>query len=190
MVDDLPDDINDWLTYFPQVKLHILGGNTYMALLIGLSVPFPKLVKSLSSWMRSKHYAHGKPIFNWSNLHHLDGCCFPHWWWMQTYSRKNFLTILRIFGWVYAGKPLASSVHKAQAIPKDQQMKALHVYVDELDINMAKPLLIALYASKTLTVHKFPLHIWMHLVPELDAVLNTKGHQIVEKLCVCQNTWT
>jgi len=66
----------------------------------------------------------------------------------------------------------------------------IHVYVDELDINMAKPLLTALYASKTAASHIFPLHIQMHLVPELDAVLNTKGQASVDKLRACQNTWT
>jgi len=34
------------------------------------------------------------------------------------------------------------------SIPKNQQVKALHIYVDKLDINMAKLLLMALYASK------------------------------------------
>jgi len=57
----------------------------------------------------------------------------------------------------------------------NQQVTALHVYIDELDVNMAKPLIMALYASKTLANHKFPLHIRMHLTPELDPVLNTKG---------------
>jgi len=71
-----------------------------------------------------------------------------------------------------------------------QQVKALHIYVDELDVNMAKPLLTAIYASKMTKDHKFPLHICMCLMPELDAVLNTKGRANVDKLCACQNTWT
>ncbi len=75
------------------------------------------------------------------------------------------------------------------SIPKDQQVKALHVLVDKLDVNMAKPLLTALYTSKPQTNHQFPLHIRMRLVPEIDAVLNTKGRQNVEKLRSCQKTW-
>jgi len=51
---DLPDDIDKWLTCFPQAKPCFLGGDTYMALLIGLSVPFPKLINLLSTWMRNK----------------------------------------------------------------------------------------------------------------------------------------
>jgi len=57
-------------------------------------------------------------------------------------------------------------------------------------VQMAKPLLMALYASKTAKDHKFPLHIQTKLVPELDMVLNTKGRQNVDKLHACQNTWT
>jgi len=75
------------------------------------------------------------------------------------------------------------------AIPKDQQVKALHVLVDELDVNMAKPLLTVLYTSNPKDNHKFPLHIRMQLVPEMDVVLNTKGQQQVDKLWACQNTW-
>jgi len=52
--DDLLDDIDNWLTHFLQAKPRISGGNTYTALLIGLSIPFPKLVKSLSLCLRNK----------------------------------------------------------------------------------------------------------------------------------------
>jgi len=38
--DNLPD-IDEWLEYFPQAKPRISRGDTYTALLIGLSVPFP-----------------------------------------------------------------------------------------------------------------------------------------------------
>jgi len=50
-LDDLPSDIDKWLMYFPQAKLRVSGGDTYTALLIGLSIPLPKLVKNLSTWM-------------------------------------------------------------------------------------------------------------------------------------------
>jgi len=61
------------------------------------------------------------------------------------------------------------------AIPKDQQVKALHVLMDELDVPMAKPLLMALYTNNPMINHQFPQHIRMWLVPEMDTVLNTKG---------------
>jgi len=72
---------------------------------------------------------------------------------------------------------------------KNMQVKALHVLVDELDVPMAKPLLTALYMSKPSKDHRFPLHIRMQLVLEMDAILNTKGHQNADKLRACQNTW-
>jgi len=50
-MDDLLDDINEWLMYFSQAKSRISGGDTYMALLMGLSIPLPKLIKNLSTWM-------------------------------------------------------------------------------------------------------------------------------------------
>jgi len=76
-----------------------------------------------------------------------------------------------------------------KAIPKEQQVKALHMLVDALDVPMAKPLIMALYTNNPVTNHQFLLHICMHLVPEMDTVLNTKGRHNVDKLRACQNTW-
>jgi len=61
------------------------------------------------------------------------------------------------------------------AIPKNMQVKALYMLVDELDVPMAKPLLMALYTSKLSEDHQFPLHVCMRLVLEMDTILNTKG---------------
>jgi len=60
-------------------------------------------------------------------------------------------------------------------IPKNMQVKALHVLVDKLDVPMAKPLLMALFMSNPLEDHQFPLHVHMRLVLEMDAILNMKG---------------
>jgi len=111
-------------------------------------------------------------------LNAINGCGAP--------KRCNF--------WAYQNIPVrlrwkTIGIGSQGQIPKDQQVKALHILVDELGINMAKPLLTALYASKTAANHQFSLQIWMHLVLELDAVLNTKGQQNVDKLQACQNTW-
>jgi len=72
-------------------------------------------------------------------------------------------------------------------IPKEQQIKALHIYIDELDILMAKPLLMSLYASKMEEDHEFPLGIQMCLVPKINMIINTKGQKNAEKLWACQN---
>jgi len=75
------------------------------------------------------------------------------------------------------------------AIPKEQQVKALRVLVNELDVPMAKLLIMALYTNNPTAYHQFPLHIRMRLVPNMDAVLSTKGRQNIDKLQACQNTW-
>jgi len=61
------------------------------------------------------------------------------------------------------------------SIPKEQQVKALHLYVDELDAALAKPRLMEVYTSNPAPSHTFPLHICMQLVPKIDTILNTKG---------------
>jgi len=45
---------------------------------------------------------------------------------------------------------------QGQVKPEDQ-VWALHIYVDKLDITMAKPLLMALYESRPSVDHVFPL---------------------------------
>jgi len=75
------------------------------------------------------------------------------------------------------------------SIPKEQQVKALCLYVDELDIAIAKPQLMDVYISKPALGHTFPLHIQMCLVPEIDTILNRKGWVNADWLWVCQNTW-
>ena len=67
------------------------------------------------------------------------------------------------------------SIGAQGSIPKEQQVRALHLYIDELDLSLAKPLLMQLYTSKPTEGHTFPLNIWMQLILEIDMVLNTKG---------------
>jgi len=74
-------------------------------------------------------------------------------------------------------------------IPKENQVRALHVYVDEMDTEAAKLRLTDLYEGNASIGHMFPLHIRMRLVPEIDSVLNTQGRRKIDKLRACQATW-
>jgi len=64
-------------------------------------------------------------------------------------------------------------------VKEEDWIQTLHLYVNELDVKMAKPLLIALIESQPSTDHVFPLHIRMQLVPEIDLVLNLKGRKML-----------
>jgi len=75
------------------------------------------------------------------------------------------------------------------SILKEQQIKTLHIYVNELDMTLAKPLLMQVYASKMAKDHEFLLGIWMQLVSEIDTIFNTKAWKNTEKLWACQNSW-
>jgi len=44
-------------------------------------------------------------------------------------------------------------------IPKENQVRTLHVYVDEMDMAVAKPYLTELYEGNARVGHVFPLHI-------------------------------
>jgi len=74
-------------------------------------------------------------------------------------------------------------------IPKENIVCTLHVYVDKINIQTAKPQLITLYAGNASIDHRSPLHIHMQLVPEIDSVLNMQGRHKINKLHACQATW-
>jgi len=171
-----------------QAKLWISGSDTYTALLIGLSIPLPKLIKNLSAWMRNKHYGLWKAYLQSKQPFSLS------WLLFSTQSMDVELlkdAISDLIKNIHVRLRWKMISHGSQgAIPKDQQVKALHVLVDELGVPMAKPLIMALYTNNPSANHQFPLHIQMQLVLEMDAVLNTKGRQNVNKLQACQNTWS
>jgi len=187
MVEDLPEDIDEWLIYFPQAKPWVSGGNTYTTVLLGFSIPFPKLMKQLSHWFMKKQ--HGL----WLASLQSEQPTSVGWLLFLTGSMDMDLLIDAILDSI-ENVPVGLRWHTINIglqgpILADQQVKALHVYVNELNVQMAKPLLMTLYASRTTPGHKFPLNVWMYLVPELDTVLNNKGRKNVDKLCTCQNTW-
>jgi len=54
-IDSLPEEIDDWLQYFPQqAKPCYKGGNVYTALLLGLNSPFTTFIKKLILWCKEK----------------------------------------------------------------------------------------------------------------------------------------
>jgi len=54
-VETMPEEVEDWLHYFPEAKPHGQGGDIYIAILIGLSI-FPKFYQEISLWCREKKY--------------------------------------------------------------------------------------------------------------------------------------
>jgi len=155
--DNLPRDIDEWLIYFPQAKPRISGGNTYTTLLIGLSIPFPKLVKNLSMWMQNKRCSIWKAYLQSEQPTSLGWPLFSTQF-MDIKLLKD--AILDLIKNIPVGLHWKMISHGSQgAIPKEQQVKALHVLVDALDVPMAKLLITALYTNNPVADHQFPLHI-------------------------------
>jgi len=171
--DDLPDAIDEWLMYFPQEKPRTSGGDTYTMLLIGLSVPFPKLINNLSAWMRNKCYGLWKAYLQSEQPMSLGWLLFSTQSMDVKLLKDAISDLIKNIPVGLQWKTI--SIGSQGKIPEAQQVQALHVLVDKLDVNMAEPLLTTLYASKMAVNHQFPLHTWMRLEPGLDAVLNTKG---------------
>jgi len=144
--EDLPDDIDEWLDYFPRAKPRISGGDTYTVLLIDMSVPFPKVIKNLSGWMRNKWFG------IWKAYLQLEQPTSLGWLLFSTQTMDVDLlkdAISDLMENIPVGLCWKTISQGSQGtIPKAQQVQALHLLIDEQDVNMAKLLLTALYASK------------------------------------------
>jgi len=63
-------------------------------------------------------------------------------------------------------------------VKEKDKVCALHLYINMLNVEMAKPLLMGLYKSHPSLDHVFPLHVCMQFVPEIDSILNIKGQKM------------
>jgi len=159
----------------------------YTTLLLGLGTPFVMFIKKLSPWCKEKKYV------LWEASLQSEKPTSIGWLLFLT----NTMDILPL------KEQISEHIHDIPVglqwkminmgtqgqVKESDQVRALHLYVNELDVRMAKPLLLALYRSQPPDDHTFLLHIQMCLVPEIDSVLNLKGQKNVDKLRACQNNW-
>jgi len=54
--DQLPDEVDEWLEYFPGARLWACRGYTYTQVLLGFHEPFPKIIKAMASWFRKTKF--------------------------------------------------------------------------------------------------------------------------------------
>ena len=185
--DLVPDDIDEWRQYFPDAKPRSRGGDLYTPVLVGFGKPFAKVMKALAPWFRKHKFG------IWKSALQSEKPTSIGWLLFSTPLMDTDLlqdAIKTSIDGVPVGLRWKMILLGTQGtVPENKKIKALHVYVDELDVPMAKPLLMRLYASKTEEGHAFPLGIRMRLVPEIDTILNTKGRKNAEKLRACQNAW-
>jgi len=185
--EDLPTEVDNWLVYFPQAKPHFNGGNIYTTALIGSSIPLGQIVKEQAKWFKESKFG------LWEVTIQTEAPVSVGW---LLFSTNNTITdilrreILAAIEDIPVGLWKMISLGTQGKIPKENQVRALHIYVDELDAPSAKPRLMELYAGNASVDHSFPLHMRMRLVPEIDSVLNTQGRQKVDKLRACQATWS
>jgi len=187
-LDSLPEEVDDWLQYFPGAKPRAKGGNVYTALLLGLSTPFVTFIKKLSPWCKEKKYGLWEASLQSEKPTSIG-------WLLFSTNTMDPIPLKEQISEMIQDIPVGLrwkmiNMGTQGQVKESDQVRALHIYVDEMDVRMAKPLLSALYPSRPSDDHIFPLHIRMRLVPEMDSVLNLKGRKNVDKLRACQNNWT
>jgi len=186
--EDLPTEVDDWLVYFPQAKPRYNGGDVYTTALIGLSIPLGRIRKERNEWFRETRYG------LWQATIQTESPVSVGWLLFSTnFTNTDILKseISKFIDDIPVGlRWKMISLGTQGKIPPENQVRALHVYVDEMDVTAAKLRLTALYEGNASVGHRFPLHMRMRLVPEVDSVLNTQGRRKIDKLRACQATWT
>jgi len=61
-VDNLPDDVDEWLVYCPQACPRARGSYTYTSVLLGFHEPFPKVIKAMASWFQKTKFGLWKSL--------------------------------------------------------------------------------------------------------------------------------
>jgi len=185
--DNLLDDVDEWLVYFPQACPRVRGSYTYTSVLLGFHKPCSQGYQS-NSIMVLKNEVWSVEIIATVRKPMVLG------WLLFSTSTMDKEVLHGKISLCISLIPIGLcwkmiSVSAQGSIPPEQQVKTLHLYVNKLDAAQEKPQLMNLYTSKPELGHDFPLQIRMQLVPELDSILNTKGQMNAERLRVCQNTW-
>jgi len=81
-VESLPEEVDEWLQYFPQAKPRAKCGNVYTAALIGLSMPFT-FIKKLSTLCKEKNLGCGNHPFSWKSWSWWVGFYFLQIQWIS-----------------------------------------------------------------------------------------------------------
>jgi len=157
--EDLPTEVDEWLVYFPQAKPRYNGSDIYTTALLGCSVLLGKIMKEHNDWFRETR------ISLWEATIQTEAPVSIGWLLFSTNNTNTDLLkreISRFIDDIPVGlRWKMISLGTQGKIPKENQVRALHVYVDEMDVAAAKPRLTALYEGNASVRHAFPLHIRM-----------------------------
>jgi len=179
----LPLEVDNWLVYFLQAKPRFQGGDIYTMALVGMSILLGEIMKMQMDWSKETQYG------IWEANIQTEAPVSVGWLLFLTNNINTDILkqeISKFIEDILVGLRRKMITLGTQGkIPKENQVHALHVNADELNVHTAKPRLL----GNTSTNHNFPLHIRMHLVPEIDSVLNTQGRRKIDKLCACQALW-
>ncbi len=150
----LPTKVNNWLIYFPQAKPHFQGGDVYTLALISTSIPLGRIMKAQSDWFKELRFR------LWEANIQTEAPMSVGWllFWMNNINmeilKKEISKFLEDIPVGLCWKMI--SLGTQGKIAKENQVCALHIYVNEIDVNAAKPCLLMVYAGNTGANHIFP----------------------------------
>jgi len=122
-------------------------GNLYTLVLVSFGKTFPKVMESLAPWFWKKKFG------IWQVALQSKKPTVVSWLLFSTPLMDIDILKATITSMIN-GVPISLVQWKMillgmqGLVPDDQKIKALHVYINKLNVPMAKPLLMQLYASK------------------------------------------
>jgi len=164
-IEKLPEETEEWLSYFPGTKPCFWGGDIYTSIFIGLSIPFPKFIKKISGWCKDKGYGPWpSTLLQMEKPVSLGWLLFSALWWTSRSLKSALLMWLMAFA-LENDQPW----HSGPSEPWRASEGFTYLCWWDGDLTCQTS-----YESHPQADHAFPLKIQMHLAPEMDCVLNTK----------------
>jgi hypothetical protein len=175
----IPETMGAFKTFFHQAQPRVAGGFVYMRVWLGHNKDTETLKDDLQWWMNNQQfglYPHSVQAENISAIGWLlystrdVNCAF-----LQSALERRFKRRFEV-GCHYR---MISLGHRG-AIPKDEQVKAIHIECDSAVQFELKAALSKIYASAT--NEEYPNGIRMRLVPEINSTISPATRQNVSRL--------
>jgi hypothetical protein len=175
----IPETMGAFKTFFHQAQPRVAGGFVYMRVWLGHNKDTETLKDDLQWWMNNQQFglyprsvqAENISVIGWLLYSTRDVNCAS----LQTALERRFKRRYEV-GCRYR----MISLGRRGAIPKDEQVKAIHIECDSAVQFELKEALSKIYASAK--NDDYPNGIRMRLVPEINSMISPDTRQNVSRL--------
>jgi hypothetical protein len=177
-VNELPASIGTLRRYFSRINPRPAGGQIYVLVRLGLNVPMSDIMESAGWWLKDRQHGF------WPRAIQAEETVTIGW---LLYSTRSMdLNVLQ--DKLLTDDPRLEvglrwrliSLGQTGPIPKEQQVRAIHVEADKNQVDTVKPILYQIYGTSS--QGPFPNGVKMRLVPEITPLMGPHSRAKIARL--------